>query len=346
MARPSGGHPRRLLIALVGLALALAACESSTGPTDPAPQIKPGVCVADEAMDQGDPVPDLSSIVDCNRPHVYEVYAIIDLPREALTGSSTRQDRIENRNDLALPSELPDDSPQREAFEEFAERECATSLQDVTGFVELKLGDATAEEARVVPALRGINTPWYTVMPEKEWLEGRQQVVCSARFEESGSTEPGRTPVAPKVSANGRMLLTKVGGAVLPSDFRPCRVYDEKRRAVSASSCAVPHVDEALFYFEADAVFDQKFISSILKKPSPKKFNRFDKVCTDALPQILGPDYDAKAVRGFGSVARRWTEDTKTVRCSVGAIKFRTRDLAPGSLVGTGAEKIELVRAP
>jgi hypothetical protein len=61
--------------------------------------------------------------------------------------------------------------------------------------------------------------------------------------------------------------------------------------------------------------------------------------------QLLGPDHDAKAVRGFGSVARRWTTKNKTVRCSVGPVDFRTTDLPPGSLIGTGAEQVELIRA-
>ncbi len=289
-------------------------------------------------------MPDLSSVVDCGKPHAYEIYTIIDLPRETLSGSSARQDRIDNRDELALPSELPDDSPQREAFEKFAERSCATSLQRITGFYELKLGDATAEDAHVVPALRGVDALWYTVMPEKEWLEGRQQVVCSARFENPEDTEPGRTPILRQASTDNRMLLSKVGGTALPFELRQCRAYDEKRREVSATSCAVPHVDEALFYFDADAVFDKKFMTSIEKNPTPKKFNRLDDVCAEALPQILGPDYD-KALRGFGSVARRWTEANKPVRCSVGPVKFRTNDLPPGSLVGTGAEKVGLIRA-
>jgi hypothetical protein len=334
----------RLILVLVGLALAAMACETTESKQRAAP-IKPGICVADETKDQGDLVPDLSRIVDCDEPHVYEVFDIRGLPPSALTGS-TRQDRIENREDLALPSELTDDSSQRRAFEEFAERACATSLQRVSGLDDLELRDASAEDAHVVPALRGINAPWYTVTPEVQWLSGRRQVVCSARFEEPDSTEPGRTPVQPQASADDRMLISKVGDESLPVELRQCRAYDKKRREVSVSSCGEPHVDEALFYFEADGVFDKKFMRSIEKRPSPKKFDRFDKVCTDALPQILGPDYDAEVVRGFGSVARKWTEDTKTVRCSVGAIKFRTRDLAPGSLVGTGAEKIELVRAP
>ncbi len=335
--------PTPVIAAVVGLALVAAACDS-TGPEERATEIRPGICVADETKDQGDLVPDLSSVVDCSKPHVYEVFDIIDLPASALAGSS-RQERIDNRDDLALPSELPDDSAERQAFEEFAEAECAASLQNVTGVDELTLGDASAEDARVVPALRGINAPWYTVMPEKEWLDGRRQVVCSARFEDPEHTGSGRTPSKPHVSADASMLITKVDGQALPVAFRQCRAYDDARQEVGAASCAEPHVDEALFYFEADGVFDPKFISSLVKRPTAKKYDRFDEVCTDALAELVGPGYDDQAVRGFGSVARRWTKNNKTVRCSVGAIEFRETDLAPGSLVGIGDQEIELVPA-
>jgi hypothetical protein len=306
--------------------------------------IEPGVCIANDTKDQGDLVPDLMSIVGCDTPHVYEVYDIIDLPSAALSGS-TRQERIENRDDLALPSELPDDSAERQAFEQFAERECASSLQRVTGLDELELRDASAESAQVVPALRGINAPWYTVMPEKEWLHGRRQVVCSARFEEPDHHDPGRTPAKPQTSADTRMLITKVSDKSLPIEFRQCRAYDKKRRQVSSRSCAEPHVDEALFYFEADEVFNGKFIQGLVERPTARKFDQFDEVCTDALPHLLGPDVDRSAVRGFGSAAHRWTANNKTVRCSVGSFKFRTHDLAPGSLVGSNARNIELIRA-
>ena len=333
----------KLVAALVCLALGLAGCETE-GPAEAAPRIEPGVCVAEEARDQGNLVPDLSTIVDCDEPHVYEVFDIVDVPAEALDGT-TRQERIDNRDDLALPSELPDDSLQRRAYEEFAERECAASLQRVTGYDELKLRGTSAEDARLVPALRGISTPWYSVMPEKEWLDGRRAIACSARFEDPEHTDPGRTPTMPQASADGTMLIAGAGADSFPVEFRQCRAYDEKRRAATAALCDEPHVDEALFTFEADAVFGKKFMTSIQQRPTPKKFNRFDDVCADALPQILGPDYDDKTLRGFGSVARRWTKQDKTVRCSVGPVDFRTKDLPSGSLVGAGAEKVELIRA-
>ena len=324
----------RSIWSVLGLVLVASGC-SYISPEKDSPQIKPGVCVTSETQDQGDLVPELSTIVDCDKPHIYEIYDIIQLPESALAGS-TRQELIDNRDDLALPSELTDDSEERQAFEAFAERECVTSLQRVTGYDELTLGKASAEDARIVPALRGVNAPWFTVMPEKEWLEGRREVVCSARFEEPEHTESGRTPAKAQTSSDARMLVTRISDNKLPVEFRQCRAYDEARREVSAAPCAEPHVDEALFYFEADGVFDTKFITSIVKQPTPKKFDRLDKVCTDALPQILGREFDPKAMRGFGSVARRWTQENKTVRCSVGRVDFRKTDLPPGSLVASG----------
>lgn len=335
---------RGAALVLAGLVITTSACQAPEKTVEPPPRVEPGVCVEREAKDQGNLVPDLSSIVDCAAPHVYEVYDIIDLPDSTLTGS-TRQARIDNRDDLALPSDLTDDSVERTAFEEFSEQECTTSLQRITGFDELTLRGAAAEDSRVTPSLRGLKAPWYTVMPEKEWLNGRRQVVCSARLEQPEPDEPGRTPVHPQASSDHRMLITRIRDVSLPVEFRQCRSYDAKRREVSPSTCDEPHVDEALFSFEADGVFGKAFISSIRKRPTPKKFDRFDQVCADALPELLGPDYDAKTLRGFGSVASRWTKQSTPVRCAVGPVTFRTADLPPGSLVDSGATKVELVRA-
>lgn len=334
----------RRLVALAALALAAATACESTSSIDAEPHIQPGVCVAGEAKDQGNLVPDLSTIVDCTEPHVYEVYGIRRLPDEALSGS-TREERIANREDLALPSELSDDSTERRAYEMFAERECATFLQLATGYGEVRLRGANAEEAEVIPVVRGIDPLRYTVMPEEEWLEGRRQVVCSARFEDPDHTGPGRTPVRPRSAIEDRMLITRIGEPSFPLDMRQCRAYDDKRRDVALAPCDQPHVEEGLFHFDADGVFGEKFITGITKRPTPRKFDRFDGVCTDAFAQLLGPDWDSKALRGFGSVARRWTKVHKTVRCAVGPVKFRTTDLPAGSLIGTGAENIDLVRA-
>jgi hypothetical protein len=229
------------------------------------------------------------------------------------------------------------------AYEAFAETECATSLQRVTGYDEVHPGGVKAAEAHVIPALLGV-TPGYTVMPEKEWLEGRQQVVCSARFEDLRSKSSGRRPTRPRASPDDALLLSSVRSASFPVGLRPCRAYDQPRKKVSLASCTRPHVAEMLFSFEAAAVFDQKFLNRLKKNPTPKLFDRFDRVCAEALPVLLGQDYDRKALRGFGSAPRKWTKTHRPIRCDVGPITFRTKDLRPGSLVGSGAERIELVK--
>jgi hypothetical protein len=333
MPSPTGRHARLLVCVL---AVALTAC-SAGEPDGQAASIEPGVCVSGEAKDQGALVPDWSTVVECGTPHAYEVYDIIDLPQAALTGT-TRQERADNRDDLALPLELTEDSEQRLAFEEFARRACGTSLQRVTGYDEIILRGASAEDAQVVPALRGISAPWISVMPEDEWSEGRRQVVCSARFEVADHTDPGRVPVDPRASTDDRMIITRAGTESLPIRFRSCRTYEADRRSISdTSSCGGAHVDEALFFFQADGVFDEKFVSGLVERPTRKKLNRFDDVCQEALPQVLG-DYDTDSMRGFGSGVGEWTETNRAIRCSVGPVEFREADLVPGSLVRLGPE--------
>ncbi len=320
---------------LAVVAAALTGCEAD--PPPPAePKIAAGLCVAEESKDQGNAVPDFTSIVDCDRPHVYEVFAVADLPRKALTGS-TREERAANRDDLALPRELSKDSAQRTAFEDFADEGCLSSFLKVTGYDDVVLRGKKAADAEVLPALLGV-TLGYSVMPEKQWLDGQQQMLCTARFDDPESGDR-----LPRASGNEALLVGGARTALFPIDLRPCRSYDKKREKLSVRACDEQHVSETLFFFEADSVFGKKFIERLRAKPTAKKFDRFDDVCTEALPVLLGPDYDRKKLRGFGSSARRWTKTGTPVRCDVGPKRFKKRDLRAGSLVGTGADKVRLV---
>jgi hypothetical protein len=333
---------KRSLAAAIVCLFALVGCTAE----DPSRiELKPGVCVAKEVRDQGNPAPDLSSIVECSSPHIYEVYDIIDLPRAALTGT-TRQERKDNRDDLALPSELSQDSEQREVYEEFAPKACGTSLQRVTGYDDVELKGIKAADAQILPALRGVAVRRFTVMPETEWFNnGRRQVVCSAQFVDIGFTGSGQPPAKATSSPTASSIISAARSSSFPVGLRQCRAYDAKREKASPSACSKPHAAEMLFYFEAEPVFGKKFVKSLSANPTAKKFNRFDAVCTQALPVLLGEDYDRTKVRGFGSVALKWTETSQLVRCDVGAIEFRDTDLGPGSLVGSGDERIELVPA-
>lgn len=300
----------------------ISACSS-----EPA-EIQPPVCARSEIRDNGKRAPDLSTVVPCTTAHRYEVFDVIDLPRGALTGSDeAAQER--NRDDLALPSELGDDSPQREVFEKFAEERCATSLQRVTGYDSMTVNGRSAEKVRLIPALRGVLAPWYSVMPESQWLAGRRQVVCSARM-----ARPVRAAAGDDAEGRQVLLLSLAREAGFPAELRQCRGYDKDRRRVGLVPCTRRHVSEMLFFFEADRAMGKKFVARIVKAPTAARFDRLDRVCTRALPQLLGKKHD-KELRGFASIERRWTKKIKTVRCDVGPVEFETHDLPPGSLVGT-----------
>jgi hypothetical protein len=318
------------------LTAALAVIAATGACANDAPEIKAGACVAKEARDLGDRVPDLTSIVPCTEPHIYEVYALVDLPPAIVRG--TGPSWMDSREELALPSEAANDSPRRQAYEEFAEQECATALQRATGYASMRVNGKSAEAVRLIPAMRGVEAPWYTVMPEEQWRDGRHQVVCSARM---------KAPVAGQEQHTGDdpQLLTIARTPDFPVPLRSCRGYDAERRNLAEVSCDRPHVSELLFFYEADLAMGKEFVRSIVTKPTPTKFNRLDQVCAQALPHLLGKGYDKKDLRAFGSVARRWTQQNKTVRCDVGPENFAEQDLPPGSLVGTNGVNVKLQKA-
>lgn len=336
--------PRRALLALAVVAAVLAGCGEQEPKDDPGPRIASGVCVAQQTTDQGNVVPDFSTIVDCTERHTYEVFGQLDVPRKAITGT-TRSERAANRDDLALPRELTRDSKQRRAFETFSDRECLASWQKVTGYARVEPNGKTAADAEVLPAFLGV-TLGYSVVPEEEWLEGQQEVLCHARFEEPETAKGGDRAARPRSSTTSALLVSGALSPGFPAELRACRAYEDgRRKKILMRSCTDRHVAEVLFFFEADAVFGKGFVERIRERPTPKKFDRFDAACEDALPVLLGKDYDRNAVRAFGSTARRWNGSSTPVRCDVGPVKFRKRDLAAGSLVGTGGAKVKTLRA-
>jgi hypothetical protein len=306
------------------LALALVGGCAPDVPTLHAP-----LCAAADARDQGSRVPDLSTAVPCSGPHIYEVYDVATLPAAALDGSDADA-QMANRDDLALPRVLPDDSAERVVYEDFAGRTCTSSLQRTTGYDSLTINGKSATRVGLLPALSGISAPRYSVPPERYWLAGQRQVLCSARL------------ARPVQSATGQvLLLSRARSSDFPIQMRACRGYDAARQRIEAAPCSKPHVSETLFFFQADRAFGKEFVENLIATKDPAGFDRFDQACSQTLPALLGKNYD-KQLRGFGSVPRRWTEADKTVRCEVGPVHFQTTDLPAGSLVGANNAKVAL----
>ena len=223
---------------------------------------------------------------------------------------------------------------EREDIASLAQQRCRSSLLRVTGYDELRVNGKTAAAVGLVPRLRGIEAPHYLVMPRHPLLEGRRQVVCLAR-----------TKVPVKAAGGGGLLLAFARTSAFPVALRACRSYAADRRTVADAPCSDRHVSELLFIFEADKALGRKFVSDVVRDPTAERFDQLDLVCTKALPQLLGKALD-KDLRGFGSVASRWTDDSTPVHCEVGPRAFRTMDLPPGSLVGKQGTPGKLMPAP
>lgn len=292
------------------------------------PSIMLGTCVDAETRDYGSRVPDLSRAVPCTRPHVYEVFDLINLPRRVLPASW-----IENRDDLADSSKASDPSPRHAAFRDFAKRQCLLSLQRATGFDAVEVNGKSAAAVELMPALRGIDAPWYSVVPEQLWRDGRRQVVCSARFRLPSETSFGRRVLEPRRSPTSAPLLSLAWTSRFPDTLRPCRAYDADRTALSLVPCSEKHVSETLFFFDAEKGMGKKFVAQLTAAPTAELFDRVDDVCTRTLPQVLGKGYGRTKYHGFGSVPRPWTSTSHPLQCAVGPIDFENEDLAAGSLV-------------
>lgn len=318
------GSPMSLGRLVVGLALVagLTSCAAE------GPKVKPMSCIAGESRDHGNRVPNLAYQVPCTKAHAYEVFDVIDLPSSAFSDTGP-----DNRDDLAIPSELGDDSPERQVFEDFAARRCTSSLQRVTGYDALRVNGKSAAAVRLLPAMRGIQAPRYSVLPEVHWSAGHHQALCSARFTPPSPSMFGRGLLQPRRSPVDRPLLTLVGTDAFPASLRPCRAYDKERKNVQSVACSKKHVSETLFYFEAEKAMGRRFVAKIVADPTAARFDQLDRVCTKVLPQLLGPGYDRKKHRGFARVPQRWSESGKPVECAVGPIDFQTDDLPAGSLI-------------
>ena len=91
----------RLTVAAALILVSLAGCGGSEEkPKADLAELKAGDCIAKDIKDENDRAPDLDSVVDYSEPHVFEIVELVDIPEEALTGT-TDKEKLANRKDLA-----------------------------------------------------------------------------------------------------------------------------------------------------------------------------------------------------------------------------------------------------
>jgi len=326
--------------ALVVLGLSLSGCTKADNAD---PVIKAGTCIAEDVADANDRAPELSSVVDCSQPHVYEVLAVIDLPAAALAGE-TQQEKLANRTDLATVDQKKPSSRKR-AFTSFTDRRCAIALQEFAGYDAVELGSTDARAAMVVPVLAGsVTVPWVNVSPKEQWLNDERQAICSARF--SAAQKPGSTAAAPAKSVSStdsKPIIAKASTPHLPVSLRQCTSYDAKGTR-TLTSCDRRHYSEILFNFSAKAVMGQEFVDAVDPDSlTDEQYAELDKICAPALASVMRKGFNGQAVQARATLGSRWDAQYQTAACELTAVDSRTTDLGPGSLAWTDASAAKLI---
>jgi len=348
MAGPRDGNGMKKSAAvLLVVGLVLAGCNSGKDQTPQTRSIQAGDCVAREASDTGDKAPDLKSVVDCSKPHIYEINAVIELPATALTGSTVKA-KLANRTDLAAPSVKGEDSAERLSYLKFSEEACENAMRKATGFDALAIGGKASSVARIMPPLRGAEAVWRNLSPKADWATGKRQLVCSSRFSQARKSSESVGP-GPVSSADGNPVMSTLLSTDFPVERRQCVAFDKDDKR-SLAACGEQHYGEILFSFDAKAVIGSDFVNAVNREsPSDEQYAALDRACGNAIGQFIDAAYDKSQLGARAELGEQgWgtkDNDYYPVQCLVVAHEFKTMDLPAGSLIdkdGTGIVLIDI----
>ena len=331
-----------LLLLILGLVLT--ACGGDTSePKDSALDLRAGTCIAKDVEDEGDAAPDLSSVMDCTAPHVYEILDVSDLPDEALTGTSDKE-KLANRAELARVD--AESSARLDAYYAVAGPTCQQATTKAAGYNDISMNGVSAVDAELYPMFGGrVSLAWVNLTPESLWLDGKRQMICSVRYVEAAAdplTDPQAEPVT---SPRDVPLISMASSRSFPVELRACTNFDRKTRITEPVGCDQQHGSEGMFEFGAVAVFGEKLISGIdPEHPTDAQMAPLDRACTEALADVMADGFDKSQIVGK-AFTLQWDDEYKSAACHLVARDFKKFDLGPGAIVWTDAKAVVLVGA-
>lgn len=326
------------LLAVCLLAVGCTKSGTSSQAEAKAPTPEGGQCIGKEIKDLDDLAPDFNDVVDCTKSHVYEVVDVIVVPKQFLTGS-TKADRAANRKELAT---VKDESALKTKFEQFASASCGQATLKAVGPSKLRIAGKTASSAGVDPVMGGALN-WLNLTPTANWIDGDAKLVCSIRYTKHIITtnDVGPQPVEAKTELPAYAdFLTKD----FPLDRRQCVTYDGKGQR-PLTPCDEEHYGEMFFSFDARKAFGDAFVKSVdLTDPHDANWAKISRVCTDALPLLLGEDIDSQltAVAEPGPGGWDGKSDYYGTNCLVAPKHAEEFDLPGGTLIGN-AKQVDFV---
>lgn len=276
---------RTSVIALVTLiALTAAACSDDKTPKTPKKaqptftQPKAGQCVAEEVPDGEDVAPNTETVVPCSKPHVYEIVAVIDIPKRFLTGK-TKAQKLARRSELADVGDKP--TKLRQSYSNAVYSKCDTPFREASGLAALTVKGKSAKKVSLGMPFGG-TSQWYTVTSPKLWLAGTTQAVCSIRFSVVPKGDK-RPPVLPVRSKSSKQVIASYLTKDFPVEVRGCI----EPRTEDGVSCAKPHSEELLWVMDMKAVYDKDFLSGAdLTNVNADQLAKIRAACADPLKQI------------------------------------------------------------
>ena len=349
----SGRNVTRIAVVVVSAAVILGGCTdsksgskadskpSATSTAIPAAKTVPkvGQCMAKEVPDLDDFAPDFNSRVDCTKPHIYEIIAVTDVPARFLKGK-TPNERIAQRTKLATVAN-EEDKPAK--FSEFIGTGCGTATAKASGVSAFKFNGKSADDVYASPTPRGAAT-WINMIDAGNWAEGNRKFVCTIRYTKKPGGSPDGKPGAIK-STSDAPAVQKFFTKDFPLNRRQCVAYQAPGEG-GLLACDKQHYGEMFVAFDAYPAFGRDFLEEIgLNEPTEEQLKKLNSPCIDALPALLGNDYDkdvtAVAERGGGG----WigNGDFFPITCIIVA-RDKRMDLPGGSLIGN-AKDVELVSA-
>jgi hypothetical protein len=293
---------------------------------------------------------------------VYEIVDVVAIPKKALK-SGSRSVQIANRNDLAaLFSNLEKESElsvEAEAYAEFIFNlplPCSAGTLKMTGYDAIEVDGSEAREIALEPLFSTIQIGAMNVMPKEQWLDGKRQMICSARFVEPLEDLKDQfsfdRELAPVSSKNGKPVLSAAGDPTFSAAWRQCTNFRDRGEAFNKPvGCDKQHYSESLFQFDAQGAVDDEIVDGIdpAKPGTEEQIAELDRVCETAGTSVMADGFSDRGsgpdLRIIGMPGPEWGDGAKYIRCELVADQSSTKELAPGSLVWTDGSQAKLIDA-
>lgn len=324
--------------------IALSGCTGPSAPShpdDPTPKgsaasaVAIGTCL-DGTVDNpnGGDDPDLTSVVDCSEPHLYEVTGFLDLSSDWIDPAGSVKEIDAQRSNVA------DKNSAHHADYVELSKGCSY-LATIGAGLDVELNGVDAEKAALVPyAMLAFDRS----IPPAEYIArtGKAQLTCAVRYTDTNLKS------RPAQSQDSSAALYSYLSNGFPLENRIC-LENQGDKGMVIVGCDKPHFAEPFAGFDAEQVFGKEFVErgaralSSGEELSDDDYATGDQACAAAFGGTV--DGGSDEVAYLFLTANDWTDpstDTYVGSCAIAAKDWSDHNTV-GSLLGIGSGKVESV---